>query len=135
MKTAIFLILTAFFINSTYSQVGETKIDSTTLSNDESIYSLVEEKPQYVGGIQEFYNYIGKNYRVPNIKGLKGKVIVQFIVEKDGSLTDIKVLRDLGYGTGAEAVRVLEKCIKWIPGKQKGIPVRVMYALPISISS
>ncbi|MGE4348010.1 MAG: energy transducer TonB, partial [Flavobacteriaceae bacterium] len=55
-------------------------------------------------------------------------------VETDGSLTDIKVIRDLGYGTGAEAVRVLKKSKKWKPGTQNGKPVRVKYTLPISIN-
>ncbi|HTG67178.1 MAG TPA: energy transducer TonB, partial [Flavobacterium sp.] len=58
---------------------------------------------------------------------------VSFVVEKDGSLTDIKVLRDIGYGTGKEAIRVLQKSPKWNPGIQNGKPVRVQYSLPITI--
>lgn len=132
MKKLFFLLL---FLSLAEVTFGQTVESSTESSSDEDIYNAVEEKPQYVGGLSEFYNYIGKNYRVPNVKGLKGKVIIQFVIEKDGSLTDIKVIRDLGHGTGKEAIRVLKKCPNWIPGKQKGIPVRVMYALPISISS
>ena len=64
---------------------------------------------------------------------MKGKIFIQFVVEKDGSLTDIKVMRDLGYGTGAEAIRVLKKSPKWKPGIQNGRAVRVLYSLPISI--
>jgi protein TonB len=56
-----------------------------------------------------------------------------FVVEKDGSVTDIKIIRDLGYGTGKEAKRVLENSPKWKPGIQNGRPVRVQYNLPISI--
>ncbi|MBC7438691.1 MAG: energy transducer TonB, partial [Flavobacterium sp.] len=59
--------------------------------------------------------------------------IVQFVVEKDGKLTDIKILRDLGFGTGKEAIRVLNSSPKWKPGIQNGRPVRVLYNLPISI--
>jgi periplasmic protein TonB len=66
---------------------------------------------------------------------LKGKVYVTFVVEKDGSLTDIKVLRDIGYGTGKEAIRVLSKCPKWMPGEQNGKKVRVLYSLPITIQT
>ena len=122
-----------------FSELGFSQNVDTPSHNsdnsDEKIYSDTEIKPEYVGGITEFYNFVGKNYRVPSFRGLKGKVIVQFVIEKDGSLSDIKVLKDLGHGTGKEAVRVLKKCPKWIPGKQSGIPVRTLYALPISISS
>ncbi|WP_026706119.1 energy transducer TonB [Flavobacterium soli] len=102
---------------------------------DNQIYNAVEVKPDFPGGIQKFYDFVGKNYRVPEGEDLKGKVFVQFVVEKDGSLTDIKVMRDLGYGTGKEAIRVLQKSPKWKPGIQNGRPVRVLYSLPISIVS
>ena len=62
-------------------------------------------------------------------------MIVTFVIEKDGSLTDIKVIRDIGYGTGEEAIRVLKECKKWIPAEQNGQKVRVQYTLPISIQS
>ena len=67
------------------------------------------------------------------VKNLKGKVFVTFVVEKDGSLSDIKVIRDIGLGTGEEAIRVLKECPKWLPGEQNGQKVRVLYSLPISI--
>lgn len=105
--------------------------------SEEKIYNTagIEVKPDFPGGIQEFYNYIGKKYRVPNVRGLAGKVFVSFVIEKDGSVTDIHVLRDIGHGTGAEAIRVLSKCPKWIPGEQQGKKVRVLYSLPINIQS
>ncbi|NNT70594.1 hypothetical protein HKT18_00050 [Flavobacterium sp. IMCC34852] len=104
-------------------------------TDDNSIYNTsgIEVKPEFPGGLNEFYKYIGKNYKTPNVKGLKGKVFVTFVIEKDGSLSDIKVIRDIGLGTGEEAIRVLKECPKWIPGEQNGQKVRVMYALPISI--
>ena len=82
-----------------------------------------------------FYKFVGNNYQAPEEEGLKGKVYVTFVVEKDGSLTDIKVIRDIGYGTGKEAIRVLKKCPKWTPGEQNGKKVRVLYSLPITIQS
>jgi periplasmic protein TonB len=102
-----------------------------------AIFNLagIEQKPEFPGGIEKFYGYVGKTFQVPEEEGLKGRVIVSFVVEKDGSLTDIKVLRDLGFGTGAEAIRVLKKCPKWLPGEQNGKKVRVLYSLPISIES
>ena len=99
---------------------------------DNTVYNAVEVRPDFPGGIQKFYDFVSKNYRAPE-EDIKGKVFVQFVVEKDGSLTDIKVMRDLGYGTGAEAIRVLKKSPKWKPGIQNGRPVRVLYSLPISI--
>ncbi len=105
--------------------------------DDTNIYSSagIEVKPDFPGGIEKFYKYVGNNYRAPEEEGLKGKVYVTFVVEKDGSLTDIKVIRDIGYGTGQEAVRVLKKCPKWNPGEQNGKKVRVLYSLPITIQS
>ena len=99
---------------------------------DNTVYNAVEVKPDFPGGMEKFYKFVGKNYRAPE-EDIRGKVYVQFVVEKDGSLTDIKVMRDIGYGTGAEAIRVLKKSPKWKPGIQNGRPVRVLYSLPISI--
>jgi hypothetical protein len=65
--------------------------------------------------------------------GLNGEIYLSFIIEKDGSINDIRILRDIGFGTGDEAIRVLSKYEKWLPGKQRGVPVRVMYSLPITI--
>jgi protein TonB len=99
---------------------------------DNTVYNAVEVRPDFPGGIQKFYDFVSKNYRAPE-EDIKGKIFVQFVVEKDGTLTDIKVMRDLGYGTGAEAIRVLKKSPRWKPGIQNGRPVRVLYSLPISI--
>jgi len=105
--------------------------------DDNNIYNTagIEVKPDFPGGMEKFYKYVGNNYRTPEEEGLKGKVYVTFVVEKDGSLTDIKVVRDIGFGTGKEAVRVLQKCPKWNPGEQNGKKVRVLYSLPITIQS
>ena len=105
--------------------------------DDNNIYNTagIEVKPDFPGGMEKFYKYVGNNYRTPEEEGLKGKVYVTFVVEKDGSLTDIKVVRDIGFGTGKEAIRVLQKCPKWNPGEQNGKKVRVLYSLPITIQS
>ncbi|MBC7655056.1 MAG: energy transducer TonB, partial [Oligoflexus sp.] len=99
---------------------------AAVVEEDNSVYNLagIEVKPEFPGGIEKFYNFISKNYQTPEEEGLKGKVFVSFVVEKDGSLTDIKVLRDIGYGTGKEAIRVLNKCPRWAPGEQNGKKVR-----------
>lgn len=105
--------------------------------SDNTVYSTagIEVKPEFPGGLQEFYNFIGKNYITPDVGGLNGKVYVIFVIEKDGSITDIKVIRDIGYGTGKEAIRVLELSPKWAPGEQNGRKVRCSFSLPISIAS
>lgn len=87
------------------------------------------------GGMNAFYKFINENYRQPDVEGLKGKVIISFVIDIDGKIVDIKVLKDIGYGTGKEAIRVLKLCPKWTPGKQDGKPVRVAYTLPINIST
>lgn len=103
-----------------------------------AIYSTagLTEKPEFPGGMENFYKYIGENYtkpRTPEEVKLSGKVYVTFIVEADGNLSDFKVLRDIGYGTGEEAIRVLKLSPKWTPGKINGEAVRTLYSLPIAI--
>ena len=107
------------------------------VEDDTQIYNVagIAVKPDFPGGIQKFYSYVKKNFRTPDIDGLKGKVFVTFVVEKDGSLTDIKVLRDIGYGTDKEAIRLLKNSPKWTPGEQNGKKIRVLYSLPITISA
>lgn len=115
--------------------VGKGPIDA--VAEDNKIYSTagIEQNAEFPGGIANFYKFVGNNYKAPEEEGLKGKVFVTFVVEKDGSLTDIKVVRDIGFGTGAEAIRVLKKSPKWAPGEQNGKKVRVQYSLPITIQS
>ena len=110
---------------------------AAVVEEDNTVYNTagIEVKPDFPGGMEKFYKFVGNNYQTPEEEGLKGKVYVTFVVEKDGSLTDIKVVRDIGYGTGKEAIRVLNKCPKWKPGEQNGKPVRVLYSLPITIQS
>jgi TonB family protein len=95
----------------------------------------VQIKPEYSGGTNKFSDYIKKNYTAPRISGLKGKVYVTFTVDTDGSLINIKVLRDIGYGSGDEAVRVLKRCPKWTPATKDGIAVQCNYFLPINVET
>jgi len=100
------------------------------------VFVAVEVEPSFPGGMLAFLNYVAKNYQFPPAakeQGVNGKVILNFIVEKDGTLSNIKIVRDLGFGTGLEAVRILEKSPIWKPGIQNGRPVRVSYSLPINL--
>jgi len=101
-------------------------------------FDKVEEKPEFPGGITEFYKFIGKNFRTPVAVGknkIEGKTYIQFIIEKDGSLSDIIALKDAGYGIGDEVIRVLKLSPKWAAARQQGKAVRVMYNMPITIQA
>jgi len=98
------------------------------------IFSVVESMPEFPNGMQELYVYLGNNIKYPVMakeSGIQGKVYVTFVVERDGSITDVKVLRGIGGGCDEEAVRVVAAMPKWKPGKQRGKPVRVQYNLPV----
>jgi protein TonB len=106
---------------------------------DNTVYNFVsmENPPNYPGGLDKFYKYLGDNIKYPPMaaeNNIQGKVLVSFTVEKDGSLTDLKVERKLGYGTDEEAMRVLKLSKRWNPGMQNGKPVRVKYNIPISFN-
>jgi len=96
------------------------------------------KQPQFPGGIEKFYMFVGQNFKMPEefSKQKKGgKIFIEFMVEKDGSLSEFKVVKDLGYGVADEAIRVLKHSPKWIPATENGQAVRVMYSLPITIQS
>ena len=98
-------------------------------------FIIVEKMPEPVGGFKEFYKYLANhiNYPEPARRaGVQGIVYVQFVVEKDGSLSHIEVLKGIGMGCDEEAVRVLKKAPKWNPGKQRGKPVRVKHVARIN---
>lgn len=106
---------------------------------DTEVYEMVtiEKQPSFPGGMEKFYAYLGKSIKYPPIaaeNNIQGKVFVSFVVEKNGELTNIEVLRKLGGGTDEEAVRVLKASPRWIPGVQNGKQVRVKYNIPISFA-
>ncbi len=100
----------------------------------EEIHLIVEEQPSFPGGEQGFYTYVSKHLDYPKQAirhGVEGKVYVQFVVDTDGSLSDIQVLKGIGAGCDAEALRVLQNSPPWNPGKQRGRAVRVRMTIPI----
>jgi len=88
----------------------------------------------FPGGTKAYGKFLEKNLRWPTQDDIQGRVIVSFIVEKDGSLTNFKVERSLGKDCDNEALRVLRKFPKWIPGMKNGKPVRVKYMVPINFT-
>jgi len=128
--------------NGSYEEIynnGIFKSGITTLPDGKQItYDKMEVQPVFKGGMAEFYKYLGRNYKYPTeaVKNrISGKLYVTFVVEKDGSLTDLSLKNDLGYGTKEEALRVLNDCPKWSPGKQHGMPVRVKYNIDINLAA
>jgi len=104
---------------------------------EEQIFLVVENMPEFPGGESAMYKFIGKNIEYPRMakeSGISGRVFVTFVVEKDGSVTDVKILRGIGGGCDEEAVRVIKKMPRWSPGKQRGKPVRVQYRMPIKFT-
>ena len=97
--------------------------------------TILDKLPEFPGGMKKFYTYVGNNFEKPEIDGMSNlKVYVSFVIEKDGSMSNIKVLRDPGFGLGQEAIRVLKSLkTKWTPGIIDSKPVRTAYNLPISI--
>ncbi len=107
------------------------------MPDTEGIYTVVEDQPTPEGGMQEFYTYIMKNLKYPTQArrmGIEGKVFVQFVVDVDGSITEVKTLKGIGAGCDDEAERVLTGAKAWIPGMQKGLPVKVRMVLPITFA-
>jgi periplasmic protein TonB len=100
----------------------------------EEIFTVVEDQPTPNGGYEAFYKYVSKNMKYPaqaRRMGVEGKVYVQFVVDKDGSITEVQAVKGIGAGCDEEAVRVLQEAPKWKPGKQRGRAVKVRMVLPI----
>ncbi len=116
---------------------GDGPKGPAVVEEDNTIYNSagIEQKPEFPGGMAKWYSFLKNNFTPPDEPGLKGKVLVSFVVEKDGSLTDIKVLRDIGYGSGKEAERVLKKGPKWSPAEQNGKKVRCAFVQSFSIEN
>ena len=102
---------------------------------EEEIFIIVEEKASFMGGDEgTFRNWVQQNVKFPQIaleNGIQGRVVLTFVIEKDGRLTNIEVLQTPDRSLSEEAIRVLNKSPKWSPGKQRNQPVRVKYTLPV----
>ena len=111
----------------------QTHKDTTT---DDKIYEVCEQMPIFEGGDAALLKYLGENLKYPDKtkdRGVQGRLVIGFIVEKDGSLTDVKVLRPVDIDLDAEVLRLVKGMPKWIPGRHNGQRVRVRHLLPIHI--
>ncbi|MFQ6603380.1 M56 family metallopeptidase [Flavobacterium sp. C3NV] len=147
-ESPIKIVLKVFSVGVVYALllfVFSTKATAQKALNkadvkEKNLYVLadVEKLPEFPGGLPEFYKFIGENFKMSaeaNKIKIKGKAYMQFIIEKDGSLSEIKTIKDPGYGLGDEAIRVLKLSPKWTAATQEGKAVRVMYSLPITFQS
>jgi protein TonB len=104
---------------------------------EEEIFLVVESAPEFPGGEAGLFEYLSDNLKYPEMAkeaGITGRVYVTFVVEKDGSITGVRVLRGIGGGCDEEAVRVVMNMPRWKPGYQRTIPVRVQFNLPIKFT-
>ncbi len=102
---------------------------------EEEIFTIVEKMPEFPGGIQALFSYLGKNIEYPDLAKdakIEGKVYITFVVNSKGEIDNVMVLRGIGGGCDEEAVRVVKSMPTWIPGKQRGKSVKVQYNLPIN---
>ena len=124
---------------NTNDPVFDIRIDQKIKENpkEEEIFIVVEDMPEFIGGEKKLYEYLGNNMVYPQIAkeaGIVGEVHITFVVEKNGNITDVRILRDIGGGCGEEAVRVVKAMPNWKAGKQRGKAVRVQFNLPVKFT-
>ena len=113
-------------------QATEVKQPEAT---DDKIFQVVEHQPEFPGGMEALMKHLSKEIKYPKEaqeKGTQGRVIVQFVVRKDGSITDAKIMKPVDPLLDAEALRVVSEMPNWIPGKQRGEAVNVRFTLPVT---
>ena len=99
------------------------------------VFQVVEKMPSFPGGDAALFKFLGDNVKYPVIaqeNGVQGRVICQFVVNRDGSIVDVEVVRSVDASLDKEAIRVIKSMPKWSPGQQRGKPVRVKYTLPVN---
>ena len=115
--------------------INTTAMAQNKKTSNDKVFEKVEDMPEFPGGEQAMLKFVSENVQYPEEakeKEISGRVLVGFIVEKDGSIGDVKVVKGIGGGCDEEAVRVVKAMPKWKPGKQDGKPVRVSFMLPIN---
>ena len=132
MKNILALLITLL----TFQQLSSQSPSPEPSNNELYSSGLVEVKPEYPGGMSAFYKYVAENFNAPTAKEFKGgKLFVAFTVEIDGRLTDIKVVKEIGFGTTEETIRLLKASKAWTPAEQNGKRVRCSFMLPVILGS
>ena len=143
MKLSFIFIAMMAYCTLAYSQSNDTDVANKECTSDtlktkqdnSKKYEVVEQMPSFPGGINALMNYLNKNMKYPRAAenaGIQGRVVAQFIVDKDGSITNVKVVKSVHPLLDAEAVRVVESMPKWIPGMNKGEAISVRYTIPLT---
>ena len=117
------------------SKPAEVKQVVKTSTQGEEIFKVPEQMPEYPGGMGELMKFMQRNVRYPKEaqeQGKQGRVVVQFVVEKDGSITDAKIAKSVDPQLDAEALRVVNAMPNWTPGKQRGKEVRTYFTIPVT---
>ncbi|MCR5445055.1 MAG: energy transducer TonB [Bacteroidales bacterium] len=123
--------------NTQNIEITPVKIEEEEEEEEQQIFTVVENDPEFPGGMEALYKYLRDNIKYPQLardNNITGKVYVTFVVERDGSIANPRILKDIGGGCGAEAIRVVKSMPKWTPGKQRGKAVRVQFNLPVSFN-
>ena len=110
-------------------------VEEKKVVEDNKVFDVVEQMPDFPGGMSALMSYLNKNIRYPVVaeeNGIQGRVIVTFVVERNGSITDVQVVKSVDPSLDKEAIRVVKSMPNWIPGKQNGSAVRVKYTLPVT---
>ena len=116
-------------------ETADYYIDSAKQIDKNEVYQIVDKMPEFPGGEKALLNYISENIVYPQSakdKNISGRVFVSFVIEKDGSVSDVKVMRGIDEECDAEAIRVVKAMPKWKPGMDNGKPVKVSYMLPVN---
>ena len=132
MKKLIILSLMALFGLTTVSAQK-----TVVAQKNQKVFDVVEQMPEYPGGIQALFEYLSQNVKYPadaENQKVEGRVIATFIVETDGTINNVEVVKPVFPSLDAEAIRVLQGMPKWTPGKQSGKEVRVKYTVPINFN-
>ncbi|WNJ18144.1 energy transducer TonB [Pontibacter sp. G13] len=139
IRFSLLLLMTSFAF-STFAQNKDEGDKSSpvssleSLSEESQIYEIVEEPAEFPGGMSAMIGFIQENLQYPpdaRRMGIEGKVYLSFIVEKDGSLSDVKVLRSVCESIDTESIRLVKSMPRWKPGTQRGKRVRVKFVLPL----
>lgn len=104
---------------------------------DEKVYIMVDQAPEFPGGQKALSEFLGKNFKYPKnaeAKGIQGKVYVSFVVTKEGKITKAKIWKSVDPELDAEALRLIQQMPNWVPGKKKGAIVNVAMTLPVTFS-
>ena len=114
--------------------ISQSIYASSNISEDNKVYDVVEQMPSFVGGLAAWSRFVASNLQYPTkarANGIQGRVVTTFIVEKDGTISNAKVVRSVEPSIDQEALRIVKSMPKWTPGKQNGKPVRVKYNMPV----